>query len=138
MRTPTRLATSAAVLLAAGAAAGPAAVAQPAGHSQERYRDLRMPDTRDVAEGRLYAQPAGPSQERYRDLRMPDTRDVAEGRLYAPTARPVVVRITRTGDPGLSWDSAGIGALAGAGLLISAAGGALVLTRRHTAHAGVR
>jgi hypothetical protein len=67
----------------------------------------------------------------HQDLRMPDTRDIAEGRVPATPARPVVVRIERGADTGLSWDSAIIGAIAGAGLLVSASGGVLLVTRRH-------
>ena len=59
------------------------------------------------------------------DLRSPDARDAA-------TRVPVVVRVAPAApaDSGLSWDSAAIGALAGAGLLISMAGGGLLVVRR--------
>ena len=95
MRTRRRLTATAAVVLAAAATASPA-LARP-------YQDLRMPDTRDVAEGRV------------------------------PAASPVVVRVQGGPDTGLSWDSAVIGALAGAGLLVSAGGGVLLVNRRHAA-----
>lgn len=61
---------------------------------------------------------------------MPDTRDVAAGRWPPTTTRPVVVRLERGPDTGLSWDSALVGAIAGAGLLASATGGVLLVARR--------
>ena len=94
-----RLTTTAAIVLAAGATASPAL--------------------------------AGGTGAPRQDLRMPDTRDVAEGRLPATPARPVVLRIESGTDNGLNWDSAAIGALAGIGLLVSAGGSVLLVTRRH-------
>jgi hypothetical protein len=82
--------------------------------------DLRSPDTRDGA--------TRPTAVRH-DLRSPDARDSGIRRaphVVAPTVtRPVVAPET-----GLDWQSAGIGALASAGLLISLAGGGLLVVRR--------
>jgi hypothetical protein len=101
---------------AAGTALAVAALA--AGSASAQSQDLRSPDTRDAAEGRY---PAVVHQ----DLTSPDARDAAERRT------PVIVRVGRSADTGMSWDSAAIGALAAAGLLISLAGaGALVSRRR--------
>jgi hypothetical protein len=78
---------------------------------------------------------AGMTPDQRRDLRMPDTRDAAAGRYPATPSRPVVVRIDRgSSDTGLNWDSAVIGALAGAGLVVSASGGVLLVTRRRPRH----
>jgi hypothetical protein len=104
-----RLTSAAGVVLAAAAFAGPAAAAT-------GYQDLRSPDARDAA-----TRSAAPAQ----DLRSPDARDAA-----TRTATPVVVRVAPTADSGLEWDSAAIGALASAGLLISLAGGGVLVTRR--------
>jgi hypothetical protein len=83
--------------------------------------DLRSPDARDAATRPV---PATPPSGISQDLRSPDARDAA--------TRPTVVVRVAPAPPqtGLSWDSAAIGALAGAGLLISIAGGGLVLVRR--------
>src|SRR5690349_18601055 len=103
MRTTRRLTTTAtAVVIAAGAITSPSLAQATAGHHQ----DLRMPDTRDIAQGRVPAvHPVGSlSAAQRKDLRMPDTRDVADGRLPTGPSRPVVVRIQRGTDTGLSWD----------------------------------
>jgi hypothetical protein len=85
-------------------------------HQWTPPKDLRSPDARDAATRR--------TATTYQDLRSPDTRDAA-------TRPPVLVRVTPAPPAsGLNWDSAAIGALAGAGLLISIAGGGLVLVRR--------
>jgi hypothetical protein len=86
-------------------------------------QDLRSPDARDVGA----PSPAGTPSVTVRDLRSPDARDAA-GRTA-----PVVVRVERTADPGLRWDSMGLGALVTAGLLL-ALGGAVVLVGRHRGH----
>lgn len=99
MRT-SRLTTTVAAVLAAGAAASPAL----AGETAAQRQDLRMPDTRDFIAGRYPATSATP-------------------------AGPVVVRVDRVPDSGLNWDSVVIGAIAGAGLLVSASGGVLLVTR---------
>jgi hypothetical protein len=108
-----RITTTAGTLLAtATLAAAPAAAAEPT------TRDLRSPDARDAA---AVAMAQSPSQ----DLRSPDTRDAAN------PVRPVVVQIPATPlDAGFEWDSAAIGALAGAGLMISIVGGSVLITRR--------
>jgi hypothetical protein len=103
-----RLTSAAGAVLAAAAFAGPAVAAGPP-------QDLRSPDARDAAV-RSVTSP--------QDLRSPDARDAS-----TRTVTPVVVRVAGT-DSGLEWDSAAIGALAGAGLLISLAGGGVLITRR--------
>jgi hypothetical protein len=60
------------------------------------------------------------------DLRSPDARDAAERRA------PVVVRVDRAPDTGISWDSAGIGALVSAGIVFSLVGAFVLATRRRT------
>jgi hypothetical protein len=102
-----RITTTAGTLLATTALFTTPALA--AGH-----QDLRSPDARDAAARAVTRQ----------DLRSPDARDAA-----TRSATPVVVRVGAP-DPGFEWDSAAIGALAGAGLLISLAGGGLLVTRR--------
>jgi hypothetical protein len=57
------------------------------------------------------------------DLRSPDARDAAE-------RRPVVVQVPAAPDTGFEWDSAALGALAGAGLMLSIAGGGVLIVRR--------
>jgi hypothetical protein len=104
-----RITSVAGAVLAAAAFAAPAAA---------QNQDLRSPDARDAAAA---AMSPSPSQ----DLRSPDARDAA-----TRSVTPVVVRVSRPGDTGLAWDSAAIGALAGAGLLISLAGGGMLITRR--------
>jgi hypothetical protein len=123
-----RISITAGTLLATATLAGaPAAAAD---------QDLRSPDTRDAA--------ARATQSRSQDLRSPDARDAAARAtpspaqdLRSPDARdaatrsttPVVVQVGAP-DAGFAWDSAAIGALAGAGLLISIAGGGVLITRR--------
>ncbi len=60
------------------------------------------------------------------DHRSPDARAAGEG------STPVVVQVQAEPDTGLSWDSAAIGALAAAGLLISLAGATALVSRRRT------
>jgi hypothetical protein len=129
MRTPRRLTTAAAAVIAAGAVSSPALAAASAG----QRHDLRMPDTLDIAQGRVPAVPqfASLTVAQRRDLRMPDTRDVAQGRWPTEAVRPVLVRVQPATGTGLSWDSALIGAIAGAGILVSAGGGLLLVARRH-------
>jgi hypothetical protein len=76
------------------------------------------------------ASPALAATQPRQDLRMPDTRDVAEGRVAPASPAPVVVRVQRGSDSGLSWDSAVIGAIGGAGVLACASGGVLLVARR--------
>ena len=102
--------TGTAALAAAALAAAPAAAVQD---------DLRTPDARDAG------LPAVVTPQDGADLRTPDARDAGAG------ATPVVVRVTQP-DTGISWDSAAIGAIAAAGLLISAAGTAGLVSRRRT------
>ena len=102
------------MLATAAIAAGPAPADPHAQDAHERavaaQQDLRSPDTRR------------------------DTRDAAEGR-----GAPVVVQVDRVPDGGLSWDSAGIGALVSAGLMFSLAGAFVLLSRRRrpTGQAGI-
>jgi hypothetical protein len=133
MHTNRLITTTGSVLAIAAITAGPAAA---------RSTDLRSPDARDAAAGRYLGSV-------HADLRSPDARDAASGRylgsvhadLRSPDARdaatrtPVIVRVVpgpAASDPGLSWDSAAIGALAGAGLLVSMAGGGLLVVRRRS------
>jgi hypothetical protein len=132
-----RITTTAGTLLAtATLAAAPAAAS-----TQPVYQDLRSPDARDAAAA---AMAKSPSQ----DLRSPDARDAAaaamakspsqdlrspDARDAANPVRPVVVQIPAPPpepDAGLAWDSAAIGALAGAGLMISLVGGGVLIVRR--------
>jgi hypothetical protein len=122
-RTRRLIAVTSSMLAAAALAAGPAPADPHAQDAHERavaaHQDLRSPDTRDAADG-IGVGVVATSQ----DLRSPDTRDFAEGRRA-----PVVVRVDRAPDSGLSWDSAGIGALVTAGLLFALAGGIALVTR---------
>lgn len=111
-----RITTTAGTLLAtATLAAAPAAATEPV------TQDLRSPDARDAAAAAI-AKSKLPAQ----DLRSPDARDAAN------PVRPVVVQIPAAAPPdaGLEWDSAAIGALAGAGLMISLVGGGVLIIRR--------
>ena len=84
-----------------------------------RRQDLRSPDARDAAA-------AAVSASGTQDLRSPDARDAAERRA------PVVVRVDRSPQSGISWDSAGIGALVSAGIMFSLVGAFVLVTRRRT------
>jgi len=125
-------ATSSALVVAA-LAAGPAAA---------QSQDLRSPDARDAAAGRLpttaqvasqdlrspdardaAGRPAATTQVASQDLRSPDARDAADGRKPGPV--PVIVRVPAESpqvDDGVDWDSVAIGALTAAGLLFALAG----------------
>jgi hypothetical protein len=96
-----------------------AALAFPGGALAQQ--DLRSPDARDAARAITQSPPA----EARQDLRSPDARDAAE-------RAPVVVRVEPPADTGLSWDSVGIGALIGAGLMFSVAGAYMLIGRRRT------
>jgi hypothetical protein len=118
LTTATGIVLSAAALAPAGAAALPGRLYTPAevraAFAHERQREqYRSPDSRDRA-----ALP--------RDLRSPDARDAARPTPVAP----VIVRVGQPADTGLVWDSALNGALGGAGVLISLAGGAVLVARR--------
>jgi hypothetical protein len=126
MLTIRRLAATSCTLLAALAlTAGPAGAQQ----------DLRSPDARDAALNSSIADAMASAPES-QDLRSPDTRDAATHRRA-----PVVVNVQRVpapeSDSGLSWDSAGIGALIAAGLFASIAGAVVLIGRRrpHGPHA---
>jgi hypothetical protein len=113
-----RLTHSAAVGLALAALVAPTAVAQD---------DLRSPDARDAARA-VQSRPLQPSI----DLRAPDTRDAAAGRgtFSAPDVTVVRVSDPARRDGGLDWVDTGIGAGGMLGLVLVAAGGALLVTRR--------
>jgi hypothetical protein len=120
MQTHRLFTTTGSVLAIAAIAAGPAAA-----HPGDRI----SPDALDAGAGRYLGSgapdvrslgSAGP------DRRSPDARDAA-------TRVPVVIHwaaAPAAPDSGLSWDSAAIGALAGTGLLVSLAGGGLLVVRR--------
>jgi hypothetical protein len=117
MRTINPLITrSVATALVAGAAMAPAAAAQ--------HQDLRMPDTRDAA--------TRPHSRQ--DLVPPDTRDRAEGR---DPASLVYVEVPQASSGGFQWDDAGLGALAGFGILLAGTGGAIATVRMRRRTAGV-
>ena len=109
-----RLTNSAATaLLVAVFACGPAAA---------QSQDMRTPDARDAATPtRVTSSPAEPALQ---DVRSPDARDAAE------VATPVVVQVQPDADSGMSWDSAAIGALIAAGLLVAIAGAVALVSRR--------
>jgi hypothetical protein len=107
-----RLTTTGAVIAATVVAASPAvAVAMPANDAMSHAagsrttprQDLRSPDARDAAE------------------RVPSV--VVPVRVPERVAAPVQ-------DQGIEWDSAAVGALAGAGVIITLAGGGVLLLRR--------
>ena len=109
-----RLTTAAStVLLVAVFAASPA---------WAQTQDLRSPDARDAAAGHVKTAPVAGSE----DLRSPDARVPAE------RTTPVVVRVEQEPDAGMSWDSAAIGALIAAGLLVALAGAATLVARRRS------
>ncbi|HET6551227.1 MAG TPA: hypothetical protein VFG79_22365, partial [Solirubrobacter sp.] len=72
------------------------------------------------------------------DMRMPDTRDYAEGRGTYNTPEVTVVRLTEPSAPapaggGIDWADAGLGAGVAFGTLLFGLGGTLALVhRRHT------
>ncbi len=73
--------------------------------------DLRSPDTRDAANGRSVEMPI--------DLRSPDARDAADGRIVSETPTAVVAV---DGPGGFDWIDAGVGAATAFGLSLLAAG----------------
>jgi hypothetical protein len=107
-----------AATLAIGAALAPGAGAQ--------SQDLRSPDTRDAAE-RI---------ERTQDLRMPDTQDAAIGR--GPEDAPVVEFVDVPEADRFDVTDAALGAGAGIGLVLIAAGGAAATVRFRRRPVGLR
>jgi hypothetical protein len=91
-------------------------------------QDMRMPDTRDVAQG--YAPPTPDSG--WQDLRSADTRDVAQGRdlTPVPVASPRAPSVPSYS--GLDWASAALGAAAFGGLVLIGAAAAALLRRTRT------
>jgi hypothetical protein len=83
----------------------------------ERVQDLRSPDARDAAV----------QAERPQDLRSPDARDWAAGR--GPDTAPVVEFVEVPQPNGFDWADAGLGAIAGIGLILIGAGTAMTATR---------
>jgi hypothetical protein len=111
MTTTTKRMSGLAVALAAGAALAPAAAAQ--------HQDLRSPDARDAA------RPDPPAQ----DMRSPDARDAAEGRGIETAPRVEIVEVPVAQPAGFDAGDAALGAGAGLGLALIAAGGALYTVR---------
>ena len=110
-----RLITAASATLLVAALAGPA---------YAQSDDVRSPDAIDA--GTPAAVAPAPAAD-VLDARSPDARDAAAG------ATPVVVHVEPDADDGgMSWDSAAIGALIGAGLLAAFAGIATLVSRRRT------
>src|SRR4051794_22946323 len=120
-----RITTTAGALLATVTLVAAPAAALAAG------QDLRSPDARDAAA----------AAQKRQDLRSPDARDAAAAAtrrqdLRSPDApdaadrRPVIVQVPVSPDTGFEWDSAAIGALAGVGLMLSIAGGGVLIVRR--------
>jgi hypothetical protein len=130
MRRRTRIARIAAVALALGAVATPAAFAQ---------QDLRSPDTRDAALAAVNTQDLRSPDTRdaalaavnTQDLRSPDTRDAAIGH-FAPAQVPVSSHpapVARSSDDS-PWPTAGIGLLVLTA--VGCAGALIVVLRRRT------
>ena len=109
-----RLITAASATLLVAALAGPA---------YAQSDDVRSPDAIDA--GTPAAVAPAPAAD-VLDARSPDARDAA-------AASRVVVHVEPDADDGgMSWDSAAIGALIGAGLLAAFAGIATLVSRRRT------
>jgi hypothetical protein len=120
-------------LLVAGLAAGPA-VAQSGDVRSPDARDagtpavvqsgdVRSPDARDAGTPAVRAPSAQPAAH---DVRSPDARDAADG------GTPVVVQVHEAPSTGVRWDSAAVGALIAAGLLVALAGVMTLVSRRRT------
>src|SRR5262245_7687183 len=139
--THSRITRSAALGLALAALAAPTALAQ--------EQDLRMPDTRDAAEGynptlsQDLRSPdardaAAAAEERLnqpaQDLRMPDTRDAADGRgtFSAPEVTVVKLPEASPSSGGIDWGDAGIGAGGMLGLVLLAIGGTMAVVHRRS------
>jgi hypothetical protein len=141
MRRTTRIATSAATVVAL--AAPSAALAQ---------QDLRSPDAQDVVASDVRptdlrspdAQDAVASDVRATDLRSPDVKDAVAADvqsidLRSPDARDVPSQrtivtpapATQPAGDGLEWADAGIGAAGMLGLILAGAGGAVLVRRHH-------
>lgn len=108
---PQRIARTAALALALGALVTTSAVARPL--------------------------PAGPD-EPAQDMRLPDTRDYAQGRGTFNSPDVLVVKVREQPAPaaadGIDWGDAGIGAGTLLGLSLVGAGGALFVVQRRHAH----
>jgi len=124
-----RLLKGLAAVLAAGTIAAPAALGS--GPSS--------PDTQDAAKA---GQPASPAdmiapdtQDAVKagrpgaatDMSSPDTQDAAKGRGLGPTIEVVTV----AAPSGFDWIDAGIGAASGLGASLIAAGGLILVLKRH-------
>lgn len=120
---PSRLTRTAAATTVALAVAVPAAQAG---------QDLRSPDTRDAAEHTrpFYYSFYGNDATHVQDLRSPDTRDAAEQYVPPTVTSHRVVRISVPASTGFHWADAAIGAGTSFGLMLLAAGGLTVMTRR--------
>ena len=117
---------SIAIAIAVGVALAPAAAAQQdlrspdardAALRPERVQDFRSPDARDAAR----------HAESPQDLRSPDSRDWAAGR--GPDKAPIVEFVEVAEPTGFDWADAGLGAVAGIGLVLIGAGSALTAAR---------
>ena len=119
-----RLIRCAAVALAIGAAAAPAAGARPV----DPPADYRLPHDFQTADR---VQPPG------KDMRSPDTRDYAEGRgTYNAPDVVVVEAPSPAAQPsagGIDWADVGLGAGSLLGLVLIAAGGGLLIVQRRGA-----
>jgi hypothetical protein len=84
--------------------------------------------------------PAAPPEQR-QDLRMPDTRDAAEGRGPSSAPDVVVIKVREPEAApagGIDWADAGIGAGSVLGLSLLGIGGALLLVHRKRATPALR
>jgi hypothetical protein len=99
-----------AALLAAGALAVPGALGS----------DLSSPDTQEAAKAGQWGSVS--------DMLLPDTQDAANGR---GGAGPTIEVVTVAAPSGFDWIDAGIGAASGLGVSLVAAGGLVLVLRRH-------
>ena len=82
--------------------------------------DLRSPDTQDAAKA--------PHWGRVSDRLLPDTQDAANGRRGAA---PTIEVVTVAAPSGFDWIDAGIGVAFGLGASLVAAGGLVLVLKRH-------
>lgn len=82
--------------------------------------DLRSPDTQDAAKAGQWG--------RVSDMLLPDTQDAANGR---GGAAPTIEVVTVDTPSGFDWIDAGIGAASGLGVSLVAAGGLVLVLKRH-------
>ena len=82
--------------------------------------DLRSPDTQDAARAAQWG--------RVSDRLLPDTQDAANGRRGAA---PTIEVVTVAAPGGFDWNDAGIGVAFGLGVSLVAAGGLVLVLKRH-------